>query len=63
MLLTVTVIRPVLALAGVYIVGTVLGQPEIALITAWAATLADMTVRSWLMMRRYRSAKWHDIRV
>ena len=63
MLLTVTVIRPVLALAGVYVMGTLLDKPEAALIMAWSATLVDMSVRSTLMLRRYRSAKWHSIRV
>ena len=63
MLLTVTVIRPILAFAGVYIMGTVLEKPEAALIMAWSATLVDMSVRSFLMLRRYHSGKWHDIRV
>lgn len=63
MLLTVTVIRPVLAFAGVYIMGTLLNQPEWALVMAWSATLVDMSIRSYLMLRRYRSGKWHDIRM
>ncbi len=63
MLLTVTLIRPILSLTGVYIMGTVLGKPELALLMAWCATLVDMTVRAILMLRRYKSGKWHDIRV
>ncbi|MBR6955263.1 MAG: MATE family efflux transporter [Clostridia bacterium] len=63
MLLTVTVIRPVLAFTGVYIAGTLLHQQEIALLCAWSATLCDMTVRTTLMLKRYRSGGWHSIRV
>ena len=63
MLLTVTCIRPVLALAGVYICQKVLHRSDIALVAAWMATVSDMTVRMILMMRRYRSEKWHSIRV
>ena len=63
MLLTVTCIRPVLALAGVYICQKVLHRSDIALVAAWMATVSDMTVRMFLMMRRYRSEKWHSIRV
>ena len=63
MLITVTCIRPVLALLGVYIAGTLLGRNDIALVAAWCATMCDMTVRMTLMIRRYRSEKWHTIRV
>lgn len=63
MLLTVTCIRPVLALVGVYICQKVLHRSDIALVAAWMATVSDMTVRMILMMRRYRSEKWHSIRV
>ena len=63
MLITVTVIRPLTALAGVYVAGTLMGRPDIALITAWCATLCDMSVRMTLMLRRYRSGAWHSIRV
>ena len=28
-----------------------------------AATVSDMTVRMLLMMKRYRSEKWHSIKV
>lgn len=63
MLLTVTCIRPVMALLGVYIAGTLLGRNDIALVAAWGGTLCDMTVRMTLMLRRYRSEKWHSIRV
>ena len=63
MLLTVTCIRPVLALAGVYICQNVLHRSDIALVAAWLATVCDMTVRMLLMMKRYRSEKWHSIKV
>ena len=63
MLITVTCIRPVLALLGVYVAGTVFGRSDIALVAAWSATLCDMTVRLTLMLRRYRSEKWHSIKV
>lgn len=63
MMLTVTVMRPVLALLAVKIIGDVMGQDEIALIGAWAAALIDMITRMVLMLRRYVGGKWHDIRV
>ena len=63
MMLTVTVMRPVLALLAVKIIGDVMGQDEIALIGAWAAALIDMITRMVLMLRRYVGGKWHDIQV
>ena len=63
MLTTVTCIRPVCAIAAVYVLGTVMGHADLALVGAWCATLCDMTVRMTLMLRRYKSAKWHSIRV
>lgn len=63
MMLTVTLMRPILSIAAVYLIGTVLGKNDIALIGAWLASLADMTTRMILMMKRYRGGKWHDIRV
>lgn len=63
MLLTVTCIRPVLALAGVYVCQNILHRSDIALVAAWMATVCDMAVRMVLMMKRYRSEKWHHIRV
>ena len=63
MLLTVTCIRPVLALVGVYVCQHVLHRSDIALVAAWMATLCDMAVRMALMMKRYRSEKWHSIKV
>ncbi len=63
MLITVTCIRPVLALSGVYIAGNLLGRSDIALLCAWCATLCDMSVRMVLMLRRYRSGSWHTIKV
>ena len=63
MALTVMIIRPVLALACVYIIGTVMNLPDLALIGAWVASLGDMVTRMILFMKRYRSGSWHDIRV
>ncbi len=63
MLLTVAVIRPLLSWLGVWIAGSLLNMQDLALILAWSATLCDMTVRAILMLRRYESAKWHDIKV
>ena len=63
MLLTVTCIRPVLALAGVYVCQNILHRSDIALVAAWMGTVCDMTVRMLLMMKRYRSEKWHNIKV
>ena len=63
LLLTVTVIRPVLAFTGVYVAGTLFHQEELALLCAWSATLCDMSVRTTLMLKRYRSGQWHSIRV
>ena len=63
MLITVTLIRPILALSGVYVAGTLLGRSDIALTAAWCATLCDMSVRMVLMLRRYKSGEWHKIKV
>lgn len=63
MMLTVTLMRPILSIAAVYLIGTVLGKNDIALIGAWLASLADMSTRMILMMKRYRGGEWHDIRV
>ena len=63
MLLTVTVMRPLLSLAFVYIIGTVLGMRELALLGCWGSSLIDMITRMTLMMRRFNGGKWHDIRV
>lgn len=63
MLITVTLIRPILALTGVYVAGTLMSRSDIALTAAWCATLCDMSVRMVLMLRRYKSGEWHKIRV
>lgn len=63
MLITVTLIRPILALTGVYVAGTLMGRSDIALTAVWCATLCDMSVRMVLMLRRYKSGEWHKIRV
>ena len=63
MMLTVAVMRPVLAFVAVYVIGTLMGKENIALIGCWSAALIDMITRMALMMKRYRGGKWHDIRV
>lgn len=63
MALTVMIMRPVLAILCVYVIGTVMGQNEIALVGAWLASLADMVTRMVLFTRRYASGRWHDIKV
>lgn len=63
MLLTVTCIRPVFALLGVYVCQNLLHRSDIALVAAWSATLVDMSLRCVLMLRRYQSEKWHTIKV
>lgn len=63
MMLTVAVMRPTLAFLAVYILGTLLGKQDIALIGCWSAALIDMAVRMILMLKRYAGGKWHDIRV
>lgn len=63
MVLTVTLMRPILAILAVYIIGTHMGLTDIALIGAWLASLVDMITRMILMIRRYNGGKWHDIKV
>ena len=63
MMLTVAVMRPTLAFVAVYVLGTLLGLEDIALIGCWSAALIDMALRMILMMKRYLGGKWHDIRV
>ena len=53
----------VLALAGVYVCQQLLHRSDIALVAAWMGTVCDMAVRMTLMMKRYRSEKWHHIKV
>ena len=60
---TVAIMRPVLAFVAVYILGTVIGKQEIALIGCWSAALIDMITRMILMLKRYKGGKWHDIKV
>lgn len=62
-LLTVAVMRPGLAFLFSYVLGTVLGHPQIALLGCWAASLLDMVTRMTLCLRRFNGGKWHDIRV
>lgn len=63
MMLTVAVMRPCLSLLCVWLIGTVMGRPDIALIGAWLASLSDMVTRMILCVRRYNSGKWHEIKV
>lgn len=63
MLLTVSVMRPVLSLLAVYILNNRLGLGDLALMGCWSAALIDMIVRMILMLKRYRGGKWHDIKV
>lgn len=63
MMLTVAIMRPLLALLCVYLIGNVMHMNEVALIGAWVASLADMVTRMILFMKRYRSGGWHNIRV
>lgn len=63
MMLTVAVMRPVLAFVAVYGIGKWLKLGETALIGAWLAALIDMITRMILMMKRYSSGKWHNIKV
>ena len=62
MLLTVTVIRPVVSILAVVLLKKYAGT-EAALCGAWLASLCDMTVRMVLMLRRYRNGKWQEIKV
>ncbi|MDO4547442.1 MAG: MATE family efflux transporter [Clostridia bacterium] len=61
MLLCVAIIRPVCAMAAVYLLGTVLNLGDMALIGAWSASLIDMVIRMTLMYRRFNSGKWQEI--
>lgn len=63
MMVTVAIMRPVLAFIAVYILGTVMGKEHIALIGCWSAALIDMITRMVLMLKRYKGGKWHDIKV
>ena len=63
MLLTVSVMRPVLSLLAVYILNNRMGLGDLALMGCWSAALIDMIVRMILMLKRYRGGKWHDIKV
>ena len=63
MALTVMLMRPTLSLLCVWLIGTVMGRTDIALVGAWLASLMDMITRTVLFMRRYRSGSWHHIRV
>lgn len=63
MMLTVAVMRPLLALLAVFLIRRITGSDETALIGAWLAALTDMITRTILCVRRYNSGKWHGISV
>jgi putative MATE family efflux protein len=63
MLITVSVMRPLLAFIATYALGTAMGWGDTAVVGAWCAALIDMITRMTLMLKRYRGGKWSEIRV
>ena len=63
MMLCVGLMRPLLALAAVFLIKNVFGLPEIALLGAWAAAIIDMATRVTLVYRRFSGGKWCSIKV
>jgi putative MATE family efflux protein len=63
MMVCVAIIRPLLSLLAIYILSTVLGLTEIALIGAWLASIVDMIIRLTCVYRRFSGEKWYDIKV
>ncbi|MEA5068959.1 MAG: MATE family efflux transporter [Christensenellaceae bacterium] len=63
MLLCVSLIRPLCAMAAIYLITHTLSRPDIALMGCWAASLIDMMLRMTLVYRRFNGGKWHDIAV
>lgn len=63
MLITTSVLRPLLAFIAVQVISGVLGMEEWALIGAWVASFADMFVRLVMMGHRFNGGKWHEIHV
>ena len=61
MALTVTLIRPGLAIAAVLLLKDT--DIRLALAGAWLASLTDMVLRMILVLRRYKKGKWQDIKV
>lgn len=61
--ITVMLMRPMLSVLCVWLIGTVMGRNDLALIGAWVASLADMITRAFLFVKRYNSGGWHDIKV
>lgn len=61
MALTVTLIRPVLAITAVLLLRD--RDIGLALAGVWFASLGDMVTRMILVLRRYKQGKWQDIRV
>ena len=56
MILTVTIMRPVLSLIAIHVIG-------LDLVGAWSASLLDMITRMTLSFRRFASGKWSNIKV
>ena len=63
MMLAVMLIRPLLAIACVWLIGTCMGLTDLALIGAWIAGVTDVLIRMILFVRRYTGGKWQDIQV
>ena len=63
MLITTSVLRPLLAFIAVQVISGVLHMEEWALIGAWAASFIDMFVRLVMMGHRFNGGKWREIKV
>ena len=61
MALTVTLIRPVLAITAVLLLRD--RDIGLALAGVWFASLGDMVTRMILVLKRYKKGKWQDIKV
>ncbi len=56
MILTVSIMRPILSLVAIHVLG-------LDLVGAWSASLLDMMTRMTLSFRRFSSGKWSNIKV
>jgi len=56
MIITVSLMRPLLSLAAIHLFG-------LGLLGAWSASLIDMITRMTLSFRRFASGKWSNIKV
>ena len=63
MTVCVAIIRPILALAAIFVLRERFGREDIALLGAWAAAIVDMIVRLTSVYRRFNGGKWHGIKV